>query len=369
MARTASRILGFDGLRAIAFLLVFVSHKAPSAETGAYGMSAVWIFFVLSGFLITGILARLREDIENASSTFKASIVDFYIRRTGRIFPPYYALLFVIALLAALGLVSVGARSAFLSNWLFLSNVYIAMRWWPDALGHLWSLSVEEQFYLLFAPIALTVPRPRLGLVCVIVLFLSAAVDIGAYLYGVDFITFSVASSVNFGLFALGGLAVLAASRPLPRWLGCAPATWINVALISAAPFLMSNPNDEFLLTHGRPLGLLFALLLLQIAQSQSSVLVRALDWTPLRRLGVISYGAYLYHYPLSSASILAGLGLGAAAKLWLTMPLDLFLTIVVATVSYRYLEQPIRNWSRRTADARVSQAADASASRGTREA
>jgi peptidoglycan/LPS O-acetylase OafA/YrhL len=371
MARSTNRIFGFDGLRAIAFLLVFVSHKIPNFYTGAYGMTGVWIFFVLSGFLITRILARSRENIENGGSTYGRSLIDFYVRRAGRIFPPYYTLLIVITVLAAMGLVDIGLRSAFLSNWFFLSNVYIQTRWWPAALGHLWSLSVEEQYYLIFAPIALAVPRTRLGTLCMIMLIVGTVVDIGAYFYGANFITFSVDSSINFALFAIGGLAGLAV-RPLPDWLKSAPAVWINIAIIGIMPFLMTDANDEFLLTDGRPLAILFAILLLQISQDQSSALVRALSWTPLHRLGLISYGAYLYHYPISSGSILSHLGLGAEVTQtpWLTVPMDFALTIIAATLSYRYIEQPIRNWSRRLADGRVepsrmTRTADGSASLG----
>lgn len=354
MARSDNRIFGFDGLRAVAFLLVFVSHKVPNSYTGAYGMTGVWIFFVLSGFLITRILARSREGIEDGKGTYRGFLIDFYIRRTGRIFPPYYALLIVVSILAAFGYFDIGPRSEFLANWVFLSNVRIETRWWPTALGHLWSLSVEEQYYIIFAPIALFAPRTRLTMVCFCMLVFGVVVDISAHIYGANFITFSADSSVNFSLFAIGGLAGLLA-RPLPDWLKSGHAVWINVALIGIAPFLMTNENDEFLLANGRPLGILFAVLLLQISQGQSSALVRSLSWTPLHQLGLISYGAYLYHYPISSGPLLAYLGFEEAQDpalwLWLKTTMDLGATIIAATLSYRYLEQPIRNWSRRLAD------------------
>lgn len=354
MARSDHRIFGFDGLRAIAFLLVFVSHKVPNSYTGAYGMTGVWIFFVLSGFLITRILSRSREGIENGKGTYRGFLIDFYIRRTGRIFPPYYALLIVVSVLAAFGHFDIGTRSEFFANWVFLSNVRIETKWWPTALGHLWSLSVEEQYYIIFAPIALCAPRTRLTMVCICMLVFGVVVDIGAHIYGANFITFSADSSLNFSLFAIGGLAGLVAGR-LPDWLKSDSAVWINVVLIGITPFLMTNENDEFLLANGRPLGILFAVLLLQISQDQSSALVRGLSWMPLHQLGLISYGAYLYHYPISSGPLLAYLGIEEAQDpalwLWLKTTMDLGATIIAATLSYRYLEQPIRNWSRRLAD------------------
>ena len=100
----SARIRGFDGLRALAFLLVFISHKAPSPLSDRYGTAGVWIFFVLSGFLITRILAEARGGIEAGRSDFSASLCRFYIRRTARIFPVYYAFLAVVAVAGLWGL-------------------------------------------------------------------------------------------------------------------------------------------------------------------------------------------------------------------------------------------------------------------------
>lgn len=83
------RILGFDGLRAIAFVLIFINTKYPNHPTEAMGTSGPWLFFVLSGFLITRNLASLRAGIERGRHTFRGALKDFYIRRTARIFPAF----------------------------------------------------------------------------------------------------------------------------------------------------------------------------------------------------------------------------------------------------------------------------------------
>ncbi len=90
------RIIGFDGLRALAFLMVFVSHKAPSPRTEALGSAGVWLFFVLSGFLIVRILAAARARIEAGTATPLDSLQVFYRNRFARIVPVYYAFLFVL---------------------------------------------------------------------------------------------------------------------------------------------------------------------------------------------------------------------------------------------------------------------------------
>ena len=90
----------------------------------------------------------------------------FYVRRTARIFPVYYVLLAVVTVAGLWGLVEVGSPARQLSNWFYLSNIYIGLNGWETRLGHLWSLAVEEQFYLLFAPLALACPLRQLHVAC-----------------------------------------------------------------------------------------------------------------------------------------------------------------------------------------------------------
>ena len=138
-AMKSFRIRGFDGLRALAFLLVFISHKAPSPVSERYGTAGVWVFFVLSGFLITRILAEARGGIDAGRSNFRSSLSRFYVRRTARIFPVYYVFLAVVTVAGLWGLVEVGSPARQLSNWFYLSNIYIGLNGWETRLGHLWS--------------------------------------------------------------------------------------------------------------------------------------------------------------------------------------------------------------------------------------
>jgi peptidoglycan/LPS O-acetylase OafA/YrhL len=340
MIGSKTRILGFDGLRAIAFVLVFISHKAHSGVGDRYGTAGVWLFFVLSGFLITRILANHRSDIEAGYSTVGASMQDFYIRRTLRIFPVYYLFLAILTVAASLGFLDLGGAWRQLSYWLYLGNIYIEFHDWGP-VGHLWSLAVEEQFYLLFAPLALLLPLKRLPLTCASLVALSVAAHLA--LLGVDAgqIHFDANSFVNFGLLGLGGLAGLAADRPLPPILRSSAAIAAALVAYLALPALIPRPEW---LQFGRMGGLLAALLLIQLHQSQTGLAVAWLNWAPLRRLGVISYGAYLFHPVIKCAPLVAAAGVHGAAAQGLGALLDFAATVALAGLSWRYFEAPVRN-------------------------
>lgn len=339
----SARIRGFDGLRAVAFLLVFISHKAPSPLSDRYGTAGVWIFFVLSGFLITRILAGAREEIDAGRSSFRSSLSRFYVRRTARIFPVYYAFLAVVTVAGLWGLVEVGSTGRQLSNWFYLSNIYIGLHGWETRLGHLWSLAVEEQFYLLFAPLALACPLRRLHVACFAILGVSLAAHAYLLFAAASDARFDTDSLVNFGLMAIGGLAGLWADRPLPRILNGDAAIVITLALILAMPVLFGSTAAW--IHFARSTCVLNGLLLVQIYQRQNGRITKLLDLYPIRELGIISYAAYLFH-PLIDLSELANyLGYQIHPRRSLTMLAELAATIVLALASSRMLEQPARKW------------------------
>jgi peptidoglycan/LPS O-acetylase OafA/YrhL len=134
-----------DGLRAVAVLAVVAHHTVPWCEDVQLGTMGVYLFFVLSGYLITGILLRARYDCQSAGTPRLTAVRQFYIRRFLRIFPLFYV---AIIACAAFGLLGPGAW-----KWhaLYLTNHYIIHRGdWVGATSHFWSLAVEEQFYLLW---------------------------------------------------------------------------------------------------------------------------------------------------------------------------------------------------------------------------
>jgi peptidoglycan/LPS O-acetylase OafA/YrhL len=340
---STSRIRGFDGLRAFAFLLVFVSHKAISPLTDRYGTAGVWIFFVLSGFLITRILAKAREKIEAGRGSFISGLSRFYGRRSARIFPVYYLFLAVVTVLALCGLVEVGSPARQASNWFYLSNVYIDLNGWQTRLGHLWSLAVEEQFYLLFAPLVLAVPFRQLPIACFSIVAVSVAVHGYLFATGAWRVSFEVGSFVNFGLMAIGGLAGLWAERPLPSCLkGNGPAV-LTLGLILVMPALFRSP--EAWAHFGRLTCVLNALLLVQIYQSQNSSITAVLELFPIREIGIISYAAYLFHPVINLSEIPRHFGYSIEIRRSVSMVLDLAATILLASMSWRILERPVRSW------------------------
>jgi peptidoglycan/LPS O-acetylase OafA/YrhL len=339
---TTSRIRGFDGLRALAFLLVFISHKAISPLTDRYGTAGVWIFFVLSGFLITRILAQGRGKIEAGRGSFISGLAQFYGRRTARIFPVYYVFLTVVTMLALRDLVEVASPERQASNWFYLSNVYIELNGWQTRLGHLWSLAVEEQFYLLFAPLVLAVPRRQAPIVCLSIVAASIAAHGYLFAKGAWVASFDVNSFVNFGLMAVGGLAGLWAEKRLPRGLQGDGPLALTLGLVLVMPALFTAP--ESWAHFGRLTCVLNALVLVQIYQLQNGRVTALLDLFPIRELGIISYAAYLFHPVINSAEVLHHYGYSVEIRRSLSMVLDLAATILLAWVSWRILERPVRS-------------------------
>ena len=138
-------IPSLDGMRALAFLIVFVAHSMPYRDLpGGFGVT---VFFFLSGYLITTLLRA------EAQSTSTISLKGFYTRRVLRIFPPCYLTIVIVAALARAGVVyNVESYKSLAAGFLYFSNYWNIAGWGnlPAGLGILWSLAVEEHYYLLF---------------------------------------------------------------------------------------------------------------------------------------------------------------------------------------------------------------------------
>lgn len=142
-----------DGLRCLAVVFVIWEHAGPPQQGHSFGDDGVRLFFVLSAFLITGILLRLRD----GNATLRSALRVFYARRFLRILPAYYLLLAVAVLLGlATARRDVAWHALYLSNWRFITVP------WKPPFNHLWSLSVEEQFYLVWPLVVLCAPLRRL---------------------------------------------------------------------------------------------------------------------------------------------------------------------------------------------------------------
>ena len=291
------RIRGFDGLRAIAFLLVFVSHKINFAGVDSFGDVGVWLFFVLSGFLITRILARSRIEIESGLATVPSNLGRFYLRRTARIFPPYYLILAFFAAVALFIPVEHFTRSEKAAYLLYGTNILIAVRgYWVGDFGHFWSLAVEEQFYLIFAPLVLLVPRQRTMSLCVVLITLGVTTKIVLEALHASAVSIDLNSLINFALLGFGGAIGLNAGRWTPRWLSSGAAQLVVLCIYLALPVAFGARAEIWPLL-SKLSALLVGILLFQIFNGQQSPLVAVLESSPFRYVGRISYGAYLVHH------------------------------------------------------------------------
>ncbi|WP_433926459.1 acyltransferase family protein [Sorangium cellulosum] len=327
----SGRIRSLDGLRAVSVTMVVIAHLAR--HTGVFarfdlGNLGVRVFFVLSGFLITTLLAR-----EHAA-TGRISLSAFYLRRTLRIFPPFYALVLAVAAARAAGVVALPwsdvAHAA-----TYTMNYNTADRGW--ILGHTWSLAVEEQFYLLW-PAALALAGFRRGLAVAALAMLAAPlVRVSTYLafpaaragIGETFPTVADALAVGCALaLARDALWRLPLYR---RFLG-SPA-FIAVPLVA----LMAHAGGKhplFSFFVGTSLvNAAVALVVDRVVRFPDGPIGRFLDRRPVARVGVASYSIYLWQQPFLDARSNAW---------WTAFPQNLILVGLCAAASYHLIERPL---------------------------
>lgn len=343
----AHRIAGFDGLRAIGFLLVFISHKFPTATTGTYGATGVWIFFVLSGFLISRILRDQAQDIERGRTTVPRAIKRFYARRSARILPVYYCLLIVLGAISLLVTIDNMRPLLQLAYWTQTTNLYIATYGWIGRFGHFWSLATEFQYYIVFAPVALLLGSRRIWVVCAVFLVGGAVANVHLVTTGASEILLDMHPLPGFALFGLGGLAgLLADSRLGPQVFRLPSLIPASLATCLVVPLLFADSYAFF--SYARAGAPVIAVLLLAVAACPNSASTRALEWRPLRELGVVSYGAYLVHPFVSLSRVLQGLSIDpGASAIWhaIVVALELVVTVVIARVAWQRLEKPVIDW------------------------
>jgi peptidoglycan/LPS O-acetylase OafA/YrhL len=349
------RVTGLDGVRAVAVLLVILYHQSPGAAIG--GFIGVDLFFVVSGFLITTLLLRERE------ATGRISLSGFWRRRARRLLPALGVLVLVCCTAAyAIGgdvLIGLGAQvlgaMTFSSNWLFLaaqSDYFSATV--PELFRNLWSLAVEEQFYLLWplllVLVLLRIPR-WLRITSIALIAVASAVAM-ALLWAPESATrvYYGTDTHAFGLAIGAVLAVVALhwpKRPLEwvRWRRNALGIAGMVALAGILAVGFTMPEDSPLVFQG---GLVVVALLSAIVIAAllvpGSLLASILESLPLRWVGQRSYGLYLWHWPvfiLVIAALPAWARDGASG--WALGGIALAITVLAAAVSYRFVEQPIR--------------------------
>ncbi|MCU7817014.1 MAG: acyltransferase [Candidatus Thiodiazotropha sp. (ex Rostrolucina anterorostrata)] len=341
-----------DGLRAFAVMAVMVHHFLEGP--GELGHFPVRLFFVLSGFLITGILLNCRRLAEGGVQSKGYSIRQFYARRFLRIFPLYYM---VIVVAWSMGVSDV--REALFWHLSYLSNFYFArIGWYPAATAHLWSLSVEEQFYLLWPAVVLFVPGRWLLRTFVLMIAVGNAFRLLALLVGMNWVYLTVSTPSSFDSLAMGALLAYLCQKDggNPRWQSylSTAGRWVAcTGILMKTVFLVLGLSSLWTvwLYFSYTLWPLVCLWLIDRARAGFGGWVGGvLTARPVVYLGKISYGAYVYH--LFMLSLVPALFQSLGLEFWELPALLRFVvlttaTIVVASLSWFGFEKPINGLKR----------------------
>lgn len=356
MGKKRRYITGLDGIRAIAVIMVLAYHlKLALFKSGFLGVT---VFFVLSGYLITGIL--ISEVEEEGTIDLK----NFWLRRIRRLVPAVMSMAVVIIFVSAVVnriIFTKGCKD-------FLASVLGFNNWWqifnkvsyfeaagvPSPFTHCWSLAIETQFYLIYPLILLGIyklvksreeGRAKRGLlfagvtlmlalisvILMIVLF-DPQQDASRVYYGTD----TRAFSLLFGAL----LAILWDYRMVPRRLSAS----VNMVLgsVSFAVLLVMtiaiNGSSNFWYRGGQFVGTILTVLVIYTVLGQKTWLSRFLSNPVLKWIGDRSYSIYLWHYP-----IILLISKGIKASWWITL-IEIVLSVVLAELSYRFIETPIRH-------------------------
>lgn len=332
-SNTSSRFASLDGARAVSIGLVVLSHMkgsvpfliwldpdAPS-RYGRYfdfGNLGVRVFLVISGFLITSLL--LREQARTGSISLK----QFYLRRLFRIVPAYWTYLLAVAVIAPFGLAT--------ANWHTLTEAFFYLgdyRWLGGALGHTWSLSVEEQFYLLWAPLVVLLGTRNVRLACLALLLMGPTFrllsDAGLWPTSSKYAFEAVCDALASGC-ALALLRERVWALPLYRRAVRSQAPW-TLALLALVLMTQLVPywvRDLF----GIPLLNISIAMLLDLYMRSPELRVGRLLNAPFAIwLGTVSYSVYLWQQLFVWADI--------------PLPLRVIAILACASASYYLVEQP----------------------------
>jgi peptidoglycan/LPS O-acetylase OafA/YrhL len=346
-----------DSLRALAFFGVAASHWIAGDSLFTFlGGTGVQLFFVLSGFLITGILLEYRQETDTRSDLTRGSALrTFYARRMFRIFPLFYATIIAAAVL------NVGPiRESWPWHALYGSNYLYGI--WGRAPGdpftHFWSLGVEEQFYLVwpflvFAAGAARLERLTLALIVGAPIFRIALEAAFPAMHRVNYLPFSCGDSLGVG-------AALAIACHRGSFVGATPSVLarhmarvaIAGALLSAgALFAWNNPFWALSAGHSS-LVLFYGWLVFHAGRGFQGAAGRLLDRPELRFIGRISYGLYVFHNFFTFLNISELFGAAGLPKVWaeplpVQLAVRLACTFLAAIASWYLYEGPLNSLKR----------------------
>lgn len=345
---------GLDGLRALALIGVMSYHWGFDFAPG--GFLGVSIFFVLSGYLITDILASQWRNYG------RIDLKDFWYRRFRRLLPAMFTMLLIVVAwvtlfdhtrLSSLRGDVVGAVT-YISNWQFIFQdiSYFDAFGPPSPLGHMWSLAVEEQFYLLW-PLIMLIGLylfPRRGQMFQFILVLAG---ISALAMGLIYDPGSDPSRVYFGTDTrafglLIGSALAIVWPSYKRTSTTSPIVRISLDVVGITAllyviYMMHNTDryDATLYQGGMVILSLTVAVVVAVLAHPASLLGKVMGIKPLRWIGVRSYGIYLWHYPVIILTSPNGSPIENSA---LHTALQIVASVILASLSWKYIEEPIRH-------------------------
>ena len=354
--RSVGHIPALNGIRGFAILVVMLFHTGIQTFVG--GFIGVDVFFVLSGFLITSLLVKEFDRLGHIN------LKNFYLRRILRLAPAFILLLLAVNIASLLLLNRTQIKYTlidslialfYLSNWSWAFDIHR-----PNLLAHAWSLSIEEQFYLLWPLILMTLLRhirSRWRIVAVIFFCALAAWLLRIFLLtqGATFERVYTGLDTRADALLLGcGLGVLLSSNLLSdRWRNrlaqilpvLTPCCLLSLLYLC---FTIEWHNLQLYYWLFFVIELLVAIIILDVFVAERSLVQRILGAKFLTWVGNISYGLYLWHYVVYKAiRILHG-------NEWQVLIIGSCLTFFIAILSYRYLERPflqIKNRFRTSTD------------------
>ena len=342
-----------DGLRGLAILLVMIHRFWPragglAAHNGLAGIGwiGVDLFFVVSGFLITGILLDTRDDPHH--------LRNFYARRVLRIFPLFYVLVAGMLVVFPLHDGAVYLRRAGSPLWylLQLGNMPEAVLRHdpPYWLAPVWSLAIEEQFYLSFPWLVRALDRRRLAKILVGVIAFGPVVRTFGLLWFPQLDRFQYEFTLcRFDEIAAGCLLAVIVRQPTERQPRSRTLAAIAVGAVAVA--LVSGLDRATVF--GRTLGYSvvgagFAATVLLVVRARGDAHLAALRFSPLRYLGKLCFGLYLLHRPADTLVTSAAVHLGADPLAGWLIPVKLAAAVALASLSWFVLERPILRQKRR---------------------
>ena len=344
---------GLDGLRALSVLAVIAYHLNMKWAQG--GLLGVGIFFVISGYLITD------QIITEWNRHQRLSLVDFWIRRARRLLPAMISML----LFVAIWLFFVDSSRLHALQGDFLSSLFYINNWWlifhqvsyfesfgpPSPIGHLWSLSVEEQFYVMW-PLLLLIGLKIASRRGKLTLLILACAALSALAMGMMYVPGTDPSRVYYGTdtraFALligAALAVVWPSQKLNDRVSRAARNTLDIVggigIMALLVFIYQTVEyDDWLYRGGLLFLSLIAAAVLAVIAYPASRVGKMMGCKPLRWLGVRSYSLYIWHYPVI---ILTSPDVNTNEAGVTRIILQLTASLILAAISYRYIEEPFR--------------------------